>query len=69
MSRLLPAIAVHSFTAMGAVLAFLALLAAVAHRWEEAFAWLGVALAVDAADGPLARSLDIKNRLPRFSGA
>ena len=30
--------------------------------------WLGAALIVDGADGPLARKLDVKSVLPRFSG-
>jgi len=32
------------------------------------FVWLGAALIVDAADGPLARKLEVKTVLPRFSG-
>jgi phosphatidylcholine synthase len=32
------------------------------------FVWLGGALIVDAADGPLARKLEVKTVLPRFSG-
>ena len=32
------------------------------------FAWLGVALAVDAADGPLARHFQVAETLPRWSG-
>jgi phosphatidylcholine synthase len=32
------------------------------------FVWLGVALIVDAVDGPLARAIDVKTVLPRFSG-
>jgi phosphatidylcholine synthase len=46
---------VHVLTASGAALAFLALRAAVDNRWSAMFMWLGVALVVDAADGPLAR--------------
>lgn len=68
MRHTLPAFAVHLFTATGAVLALLALIAAAGHHWEAAFAWLGAALAVDAADGPMARAIHIKTRLPRFSG-
>jgi phosphatidylcholine synthase len=59
---------VHIFTASGAALAFLALYAAVRGRWPEMFAWLGVALAVDAADGPLARRFNVAETLPRWSG-
>ena len=59
---------VHILTASGAALAFLALHAAIRGRWSEMFAWLGVALAVDAADGPLARHFQVAETLPRWSG-
>ncbi len=59
---------VHILTALGAVLGLLALLAATAGDWARAFAWLGAALIVDGADGPLARALEVKKVLPRFSG-
>jgi phosphatidylcholine synthase len=59
---------VHILTASGAALAFLALLAAVRGRWSEMFAWLGIALIVDAADGPLARAFRVADTLPRWSG-
>jgi phosphatidylcholine synthase len=65
---ILAAAAVHSLTASGAVLGLLALLAASEGRWEASFAWLGVALCVDGVDGPLARLVDVKRVLPRFSG-
>ncbi len=32
------------------------------------FLWLGVALLIDALDGMIARSLDVAERLPRWSG-
>jgi phosphatidylcholine synthase len=32
------------------------------------FAWLGVALAIDAADGPMARRLDVVRLQPNWSG-
>ncbi|KAI94387.1 phosphatidylcholine synthase [Rhodomicrobium udaipurense JA643] len=59
---------VHLLTASGAVFGLFALMAASDSQWEIAFAWLGVALVVDGIDGPLARALDIKKTLPRFSG-
>lgn len=64
----LAAFGVHAFTALGAVFGFLALVAAAAHRWEDAFGWLGIALIVDGLDGPLARRIGVKDKLPRFSG-
>lgn len=66
--EILGAAAVHVFTAVGAALGLLALLAASGADWEAAFAWLGAALIVDGADGPLARRLEVKRVLPRFSG-
>jgi phosphatidylcholine synthase len=62
------AFAVHVLTATGAALALLALLAATHTDWPLMFLWLGVALVVDALDGPLARSLKVSEVLPRWSG-
>jgi phosphatidylcholine synthase len=62
------AFAVHIFTASGAALGLLALLAAVASNWALMFAFLGAALFVDAVDGALARRLEVAERLPRWSG-
>lgn len=59
---------VHVLTASGAALALLALEAAIGGRWAAMFGWLGVALLVDAADGPLARYFRIGDTLPRWSG-
>ncbi len=67
-SEVIGAAAVHAFTAIGAALGLLALLAASESEWTAAFVWLGVALIVDGADGPLARRLEVKRVLPRFSG-
>jgi phosphatidylcholine synthase len=64
----LRAAAVHLLTASGAVFALLALLATARGGWQEMFAWLGVALIVDAIDGPLARRVGVREILPRFSG-
>jgi phosphatidylcholine synthase len=60
---------VHVLTASGAALALLALNAAVGRHWSVMFMWLGIALAVDAADGPLARACKVGDTLPRWSGA
>jgi phosphatidylcholine synthase len=62
------AFSVHILTACGAALALLALLAATRSDWPLLFFWLGVALVVDAIDGPLARTLNVKEVLPRWSG-
>ncbi len=64
----LAAFSVHVFTACGAALALLALLAAVKADWSLMFALLGVALLVDGVDGMIARRLRVAERLPRWSG-
>jgi phosphatidylcholine synthase len=62
------AFAIHVLTASGAAFALLALFAATEHRWSRMFAWLGIALFVDAIDGPLARRYRVAEVLPRWSG-
>ena len=59
---------IHVLTASGAALAFLALRAAVEARWPVMFLLLGLALIVDAIDGPLARRFEVGQVLPRWSG-
>ena len=58
----------HIFTAMGAGIALIALLEAVREHWAAMFAWLGVALVIDALDGPMARRLDVVRVQPNWSG-
>jgi phosphatidylcholine synthase len=64
------AYAVHLLTASGIVAAFLA----VAELMKEApdervvFAWLVVAVLIDAIDGPLARAWDVKRLAPDIDG-
>ncbi|HWI36196.1 MAG TPA: hypothetical protein VNU64_07070 [Burkholderiales bacterium] len=64
------AYAVHLLTASGVVAAFLA----VAELFREApdervvFAWLVVAVLIDAVDGPLARAWDVKRLAPDING-
>lgn len=67
-SRRAAAFGVHIFTALGAGVALLALLEAVREHWAAMFAWLGVALVIDAADGPIARRLDVVRLQPNWSG-
>jgi phosphatidylcholine synthase len=67
-SKRAAAFSVHVFTALGAGVALLALLEAVREHWAAMFAWLGVALIIDAADGPLARRLDVVRLQPHWSG-
>jgi phosphatidylcholine synthase len=63
-----PAALVHLFTALGAVCALFATRAVLAGAWEEAFAWLGLALIIDGVDGTFARMAGVTVKLPRFSG-
>jgi phosphatidylcholine synthase len=62
------AFTIHVFTACGAALAFLALILATGGHWAAMFFCLGLALIVDAADGPLARAFKVEEMLPRWSG-
>jgi phosphatidylcholine synthase len=62
------AYSVHLFTATGAVLAMLAMLAAVDEKWSLMFLWLVVAFAVDGIDGPLARKYNVKTNAPLIDG-
>ncbi|MBX9774512.1 MAG: CDP-alcohol phosphatidyltransferase family protein [Xanthobacteraceae bacterium] len=62
------AFAVHVFTAIGAALGFLALLAASERRWTAMFWYLAVALFVDGIDGTFARKYRVAEVLPRWSG-
>jgi phosphatidylcholine synthase len=59
---------VHAFTASGAVLALLALLAVERGAFAEALLWLFAALVVDGIDGTLARAARVKERAGRIDG-
>jgi phosphatidylcholine synthase len=59
----------HLYTALGAVLAFLAAIAVFERDYRAAFLWLYLQVAVDATDGLLARALRAPQRTPRFDGA
>ena len=61
--------AVHAYTASGAGLALLAVVAVIEGDYRLAFAWLALQVFVDATDGWLARAVDVHTRLPHFSGA
>jgi len=58
----------HLYTALGAGTALAATLATFAGDFRSAFLWLGLAVFIDATDGSLARALQVKERLPWFSG-
>ncbi len=60
--------AVHAFTASGAVLGFLALVAILEGDKIAAFMWLGLALFVDGIDGTLARRVRVSELTPKVDG-
>jgi phosphatidylcholine synthase len=62
------AFSIHIFTACGAALGLVAMILAAGGQWAAMFFCLGVALAVDAADGPMARANKVAEVLPRWSG-
>jgi phosphatidylcholine synthase len=62
------AFSVHILTALGAGVALIALLEAVREHWAAMFWWLGIALAIDGIDGPIARRLDVVRVQPNWSG-
>ena len=68
-ARILGGIAVHIFTASGAICGLIALHHAAAHDWARSFLWLGAAVLIDVIDGPIARKIEVEKSLPRFSGA
>src|SRR5262249_40610919 len=68
MAQIIRSFAVHLLTASGAALGLLALVAAIGGKWSLMFVWLGLAVIVDAIDGPMARHFRIAERLPRWSG-
>ncbi len=60
---------IHVYTATGAAIAFLTVLAVIEGDIERAL-WLGLAaMVVDGTDGMLARKLQVKKRVPWFDGA
>ena len=66
--KIIAGVAVHVFTASGAICGVMALHHAASQEWAAAFIWLGVAAIIDGVDGPVARWLDVEKILPRFSG-
>jgi phosphatidylcholine synthase len=63
------ALAVHAYTAFGAVLGFLALSAAFRGDWATTFWLLAIAFFVDATDGTLARRAHVKRVVPYIDGS
>ncbi len=69
MRRYLGVWAVHLLTASGAAFALVAAVAAAGGAWQMVFLFLGLAMIVDGIDGPIARKLGVRARLPWFDGA
>jgi phosphatidylcholine synthase len=65
----LAAWAVHAYTALGAPLALVALVAIAYGRYAIAFWCMVVATLIDSTDGMLARRFRVKEILPHFDGA
>ncbi|NQU25080.1 MAG: hypothetical protein HQ567_27655 [Candidatus Nealsonbacteria bacterium] len=59
---------VHLLTASGIVCCLLAMEAGWTKEWRSAFAWLTLAVMIDAVDGTLARLARVKEVLPNFDG-
>lgn len=60
---------VHLFTATGAILGLLSLMAIFNHEWRAAIAWMILAMFVDGFDGMLARWADVKKYADGIDGA
>lgn len=60
---------VHAFTASGAYVGVLSLLAIFQEKYIQAFWLMGIAIVIDAVDGMFARRIQIKVAVPRIDGA
>jgi phosphatidylcholine synthase len=67
-ASLLLAWCVHLYTALGAVVAFIAILAIENGNFAQAFWLMCLAVVIDATDGSLARFARVKELLPGFDG-
>lgn len=65
---ILSAWAVHTYTALGSVIAFAGTLAVIAGDYRAAFLWMVGATLIDSTDGVLARLARVKITLPHFDG-
>ena len=69
MANLIFAWLVHCYTALGAVIGLLTILAIDEANFRLAFFLMAVAVIIDATDGALARAARVKEVLPWFDGA
>jgi phosphatidylcholine synthase len=59
---------VHLYTALGAVVAFLAIILIEQLKFQEAFWLMSLAVVIDATDGTFARAARVKEIIPWFDG-
>ena len=69
LARSAAAVAVHAYTASGALLGWLALRSAWDHDPRTALLWLSLAVFVDATDGFAARAVDVRRYASWIDGA
>jgi phosphatidylcholine synthase len=60
--------AVHALTAVGVIIGYEGLNSVIEGHARAAILWLVAALVLDGVDGPLARKLDVRNRIPTLDG-
>ena len=60
--------AVHAFTASGVIVGYIGLNSVIEGHARAAILWLIAALLLDGVDGPIARKLDVRNRIPTLNG-
>ena len=60
--------AVHVLTASGVIVGFIGLNSVIEGHARAAILWLIAALLLDGIDGPIARKLDVRNRIPTLNG-
>jgi phosphatidylcholine synthase len=59
---------VHLYTALGAVIAFVAVVLIEQKSFQNAFWLMSLAIVIDATDGTLARAARVKDQIPWFNG-
>jgi phosphatidylcholine synthase len=60
--------AVHSLTASGVIVGMLGLDSVIDGHARAAIIWLIIAMLLDGVDGPIARKLDVRGRIPTLNG-
>jgi phosphatidylcholine synthase len=60
--------AVHALTASGVIVGYIGLNSVIAGHARAAILWLIAALVLDGVDGPIARRLDVRSRIPTLDG-